>query len=68
MDETLFWPEKITPHRRDIIQKFISRFDHLHEAEIIDTFTDKNGEETTSVIARVADINLFVEEAPKLWK
>ena len=61
-----FGQKKFTPHRRDIIQKFISRFDHLHEAEIIDTFIDKNGEETTSVMARAADINLFVEKAVEI--
>ena len=57
--------KKFTPHIRVITQKYLSRFDHLYEAEIV-TFLDKNGEETVSVIARVADTNLFVETWPQL--
>lgn len=59
-----FGKKKFTPHIRDIMKKYLSRFDHLHEAEI-ETFIDKNGEDKVSVIARVADINLFVQEATK---
>ena len=52
--------KSFAPHIRDIIRKHLSRFDHLHDSEKA-VFFKKNGEEITSVINKVVDVNLLVE-------
>ena len=50
-----------TPHINEIIKKHVNSLSHLHESEI-ETFHDKNGDPIETVISKVTDVNLFVNE------
>ena len=59
-----FGYRQFTPHIHKLIQKHLSRFDELHEAEKV-TFIDRDGEDKVSVISKVVDVNMFVAEVAK---
>ena len=54
-----------TPHINEIIKKHVNSLSHLHESEI-ETFHDKNGDPIETVISKVTDVNLFVNEIARI--
>ena len=62
-----FGRKAFTPNIEQIISEHVNRLSHLHEAEET-IFKDKKGLDFKTVLSRVTDLNLFVDEVARARK
>ena len=54
-----------TPNIKEKISEHVNSLSELHEGELV-IFKDKDGNDINSVLAKVTDMNLFIDEIVKI--